>query len=44
VYLAAVMDWHSRFVLSWDVSNTLDAEFCVAALDRALAKANPGIR
>ena len=43
VYLAAVMDWHSRFVLSWDVSNTLDADFCVAALDRALAKAKPEI-
>ena len=36
VYLVAVMDWYSRYVLSWDLSITLDAEFCVAALDRAL--------
>jgi putative transposase len=28
LYLTAVMDWHSRYVLSWRVSNTLDAEFC----------------
>ena len=32
----AVMDWHSRFVLSWRLSNTLDTEFCLAALDDAL--------
>ena len=37
MYLAAVLDWHSRFVLSWRLSNTLDTEFCVAALDEALA-------
>jgi len=36
MYLAAVLDWHSRFVLSWRLSNTLDTEFCVAALDEAL--------
>ncbi|QVL35732.1 DDE-type integrase/transposase/recombinase [Aminirod propionatiphilus] len=34
MYLAAVIDGHSRFVLSWELSNTLDAEFCVVALDR----------
>lgn len=38
LYLVAVMDWHSRKVLSWRLSNTLDADFCVAALDEALAK------
>lgn len=38
LYLVAVMDWHSRKVLSWRLSNTLDAEFCVAALEEALAK------
>ena len=36
-YLAAVMDWFSRCVLSWELSNTLDANFCVAALEAALA-------
>jgi putative transposase len=43
VYLVAVMDWHSRFVLSWDLSNTLDTEFCVTALDRALERCRPEI-
>jgi len=38
VYLVAVMDWYSRKVLSWRTSNTLDAEFCVAALHEALRK------
>ena len=38
LYLVAVMDWHSRKVLSWRLSNTLDAAFCVEALDEALAK------
>jgi putative transposase len=36
VYLTAVMDWHSRFVLSWEVSVTMDTEFCVSALERSL--------
>jgi len=36
MYLVAVMDWHSRLVLSWRLSNTLDTEFCLAALDDAL--------
>lgn len=36
VYLVAIMDWHSRKVLSWRVSNTLDASFCVAALEEAI--------
>jgi putative transposase len=35
-YLTAVMDWHSRRVISWELSTTLDADFCVSALDRAL--------
>ena len=38
-YLVAVMDWFSRCVLSWELSNTLDAIFCVEALERALALA-----
>jgi putative transposase len=36
-YLVAVMDWYSRCVLAWELSNTLDASFCVEALERALA-------
>jgi putative transposase len=37
IYLTAIMDWHSRRVLSWEVSTSLDTDFCLAALDRALA-------
>lgn len=36
MYLVAVMDWYSRKVLSWKLSNTLDAEFCTAALEEAI--------
>ena len=36
-YLCAVIDWHSRYVLAWELSNTLDASFCVRAVARALA-------
>lgn len=35
MYLVAIMDWYSRFVLAWEVSNTLDTAFCVAALRQA---------
>jgi putative transposase len=37
MFLVAVMDWHSRKVLSWRLSNTLDAEFCTTALQEAIA-------
>jgi len=43
VYLTAVMDWHSRYVLSWKVSLTLDAAFCVEALEEALTIGTPEI-
>lgn len=43
VYLVAIMDWYSRYVLSWSLSVTLDAWFCVEALRRALAIARPEI-
>ena len=44
LYLVAIMDWHSRRVLSWRLSNTLDADFCVEALQEALARFGaPGI-
>ena len=42
-YLVAVMDWFSRYVLSWRVSNTLDASFCVECLDAALTYGRPDI-
>lgn len=44
LYLCAVIDWHSRMVLSWRLSNTLDTEFCIDALQDALRKgAKPDI-
>ena len=43
MYLVAVLDWHSRYVLSWELSNTLDSGFCVAALEAALARQQPEI-
>ena len=43
VYLVAILDWYSRYVLAWAVSNTLDTGFCVAALERALARGRPTI-
>ena len=38
LYLVAVMDWSTRKVLSWGVSNTMDVEFCIEALEEALAR------
>jgi putative transposase len=38
MYLVAVMDWHSRKILSWRVSNTLDSDFCNQALQEALSR------
>ena len=43
VYLVAVMDWFSRFVLSWMLSLTMELDFCVAALKRALRWGRPEI-
>ena len=37
IYLVAVMDWHSRKILSWRLSNTLESDFCVQALQEALS-------
>ncbi len=37
IYLVAIIDWHSRHVISWELSNTLDSSFCVSALKAALA-------
>ncbi len=36
LYLVAIMDWHSRKVLAWQLSNTMDSDFCVEALEEAL--------
>ncbi len=41
LYLVAIMDWHTRKVLSWRVSNTLEADFCVEALNEAIYKFGP---
>jgi putative transposase len=43
IYLVAVMDWFSRYVLSWAVSITMDGSFCLEALDQALEIARPDI-
>jgi len=43
MYLTAVIDWHSRYVLTWQLSNTLHADFCIAALQSALTERRPRI-
>jgi putative transposase len=43
LYLVAILDWYSRYVLSWRLSNTLDAGFCVEAAQEALSKNQPDI-
>lgn len=43
LYLVAVIDWFSRYVISWEISNTLESSFCVAALNRALELGVPEI-
>lgn len=43
MYLTAVMDWFSRYVLSWRLSNTMENTFCIEALEEALRFSTPGI-
>ena len=43
VYLVAIMDWFSRYVVSWEISVTLESEFCVEALEQALSVGKPKI-
>ena len=43
VYLMAIMDWFSRYVLAWEVSITLDVSFCLTAMTRALGMGTPEI-
>jgi len=43
MYLAAVIDWHSRYVVSWRLSNTLEGTFCLEMLDEALCRGRPEV-
>jgi putative transposase len=43
MYLAAVIDWYSRYVIAWRLSNTLDGAFCLDLLDEALAQGRPEV-
>jgi putative transposase len=43
MYLTAVIDWYSRYVLTWRLSNTLEGRFCLEALDEALTMGRPEI-
>jgi putative transposase len=43
MYLVAVIDWFSRYVLAWEISNTQDADFCVRVLKKALRRGTPKI-
>lgn len=43
LYLVAIMDWVSRYVLSWEISTTLEVDFCIRALERALTITDPEI-
>lgn len=43
MYLVAIMDWYSRYVIAWRMSNTLDSSFCIDALEAALKIARPEI-
>jgi putative transposase len=43
LYLVAIIDWHSRYVLAWELSNTMDVSFCLKALENALTQSQPKI-
>jgi len=43
LYLVAVLDWHSRYVLSWTLSSSLEAQFCVCGLEEALERGQPEV-
>jgi len=43
LYLVAIMDWYTRYVIAWRLSNTLDVAFCVEALEEALSKETPEV-
>ena len=43
IYLVAIMDWFSRYVVEWELSSTLEADFCVITLERALMNGRPEV-
>jgi len=43
LYLVVIMDWYSRHVVAWRLSNTLDTALCVEALEEALSKGTPEV-
>ena len=43
LYLVAIMDWYSRYAVAWGLSNTLDVDFCLEALEKALSKGKPEV-
>ena len=43
LYLAAIIDWYSRYVISWRLSNTLDGSFCLDLLEEALSSGRPEV-
>jgi len=43
LYLVAIMDWYSRYVISWELSNTMDVHFCLEAMGNALSQNSPDI-
>lgn len=43
MYLVAILDWYSRYVIAWELSNTLDGQFCLDALHQALSDGTPEI-
>ena len=43
LYLVAILDWHSRYVVAWRLSNSLEADFCVDALKEALGQGRPEV-
>jgi putative transposase len=43
LYLVAIMDWFSRYVLAWELSNSMETDFCLRALNRALMRGSPSI-
>ena len=43
MYLAAIIDWYSRYVLAWRLSNTLDGSFCLEMLEEALSRGKPEV-
>src|SRR5439155_19690257 len=43
LYLAAIIDWFSRYVITWQLSNTLDGSFCLEMLEEALRRGRPEV-